>query len=53
MSKNYNLNAVPPNEQRIPAEDVVIDPLVRTAGADSMAGSVTLQTIEMGARHSA
>jgi 5-methyltetrahydrofolate--homocysteine methyltransferase len=30
----------------IPAEDVVIDPLVLTVGADSMAGSVTLQTIE-------
>jgi len=30
----------------IPAEDVVIDPLVLTIGADSMAGLVTLQTIE-------
>jgi len=30
----------------IPAEDVVIDPLVLTVGADSQAGSVTLQTIE-------
>ena len=47
MSKNYSLNATPPNEQRIPTEDVVIDPLVLTVGADSMAGSVTLQTIEM------
>lgn len=31
----------------IPAEDVVIDPLVLTIGADSKAGLVTLQTIEM------
>ena len=31
----------------IPAEDVVIDPLVLTVGADSNAGLVTLQTIEM------
>ncbi len=31
----------------IPAEDVVIDPLVLTVGADSKAGAVTLQTIEM------
>ena len=31
----------------IPAEDVVIDPLVLTIGADSNAGVVTLQTIEM------
>jgi 5-methyltetrahydrofolate--homocysteine methyltransferase len=30
----------------IPAEDVVIDPLVLTLGADSKAGRVTLQTIE-------
>lgn len=30
----------------IPTEDVVIDPLVLTIGADSMAGLVTLQTIE-------
>jgi len=30
----------------IPAEDVVIDPLVLTIGADSNAGVVTLQTIE-------
>jgi 5-methyltetrahydrofolate--homocysteine methyltransferase len=35
----------------IPAEDVVIDPLVLTVGADSMAGWVTLQTIEMVHRH--
>jgi len=47
MSKNYSLNATPPNEQRIPTEDVVIDPLVLTVGADSKAGVVTLQTIEM------
>jgi 5-methyltetrahydrofolate--homocysteine methyltransferase len=31
----------------IPAEDVVIDPLVLTVGADSKAGTVTLKTIEM------
>ena len=31
----------------IPTEDVVIDPLVLTVGADSKAGVVTLQTIEM------
>jgi len=31
----------------IPADDVVIDPLVLTIGADSKAGLVTLQTIEM------
>jgi len=31
----------------IPTEDVVIDPLVLTIGADSNAGVVTLQTIEM------
>jgi 5-methyltetrahydrofolate--homocysteine methyltransferase len=31
----------------IPAEDVVIDPLVLTVGADSKAGVVTLETIEM------
>jgi 5-methyltetrahydrofolate--homocysteine methyltransferase len=30
----------------IPAEDVVIDPLVLTVGADQQAGRVTLQTIE-------
>jgi len=47
MSKNYSLNATPPNEQRIPAEDAVIDPLVPTMGANNMAGSVTLKTIEM------
>jgi 5-methyltetrahydrofolate--homocysteine methyltransferase len=31
----------------IPAEDVIIDPLVLTVGADSKAGRVTLQTIEL------
>jgi 5-methyltetrahydrofolate--homocysteine methyltransferase len=31
----------------IPAEDVIIDPLVLTVGADSNAGAVTLQTIRM------
>jgi 5-methyltetrahydrofolate--homocysteine methyltransferase len=31
----------------IPREDVVIDPLVLTVGADSKAGWVTLQTIEL------
>ena len=31
----------------IPADDVVIDPLVLTIGADSKAGLVTLQTIEV------
>jgi 5-methyltetrahydrofolate--homocysteine methyltransferase len=31
----------------IPTEDVVIDPLVLTVGADSRAGLVTLKTIEM------
>ena len=31
----------------IPPEDVVIDPLVLTVGADQNAGKVTLQTIEM------
>jgi 5-methyltetrahydrofolate--homocysteine methyltransferase len=31
----------------IPAEDVIIDPLVLTVGSDSMAASVTLQTIEL------
>lgn len=30
----------------IPAEDVIIDPLVLTVGAESLAGLVTLQTIE-------
>ena len=30
----------------IPAEDVIIDPLVLTVGAESQAGMVTLQTIE-------
>jgi len=31
----------------IPAEDVVIDPLVLTVGADTRAGAITLQTIEL------
>jgi 5-methyltetrahydrofolate--homocysteine methyltransferase len=31
----------------IPAEDVIVDPLVLAVGADSKAGLVTLQTIEM------
>ncbi len=31
----------------IPAEDIVIDPLVLTVGADSQAGAVTLKTIEL------
>ncbi len=31
----------------IPAEDIVIDPLVMTVGADSNAGLITLTTIEM------
>jgi 5-methyltetrahydrofolate--homocysteine methyltransferase len=31
----------------IPADDIVIDPLVLTVGADQQASSVTLQTIEM------
>ncbi|MEN6300209.1 MAG: dihydropteroate synthase, partial [Anaerolineaceae bacterium] len=31
----------------IPIEDVVIDPLVLTVGADSNAGKITLKTIEM------
>lgn len=31
----------------IPADDIVIDPLVLTVGADQQAASVTLQTIEM------
>ncbi len=31
----------------IPAEDVIIDPLVLTVGADQMAGLVTVTTIEM------
>jgi 5-methyltetrahydrofolate--homocysteine methyltransferase len=31
----------------IPAEDVVIDPLVMTVGADQNAGAVTLKTIEL------
>ena len=35
----------------IPAEDVVIDPLVMTVGADSKAGLVTLRTIELIHKH--
>jgi 5-methyltetrahydrofolate--homocysteine methyltransferase len=31
----------------IPAEDVIIDPLVLTVGADSSAGAITLQTIRL------
>jgi 5-methyltetrahydrofolate--homocysteine methyltransferase len=31
----------------IPAEDVIIDPLVLTVGSDSKAGLITLQTIEL------
>jgi 5-methyltetrahydrofolate--homocysteine methyltransferase len=31
----------------IPAEDVIIDPLVLTVGADSKAGAITLRTIEL------
>ena len=31
----------------IPAEDIVIDPLVLTVGADPQAGAITLQTIEL------
>jgi len=31
----------------IPADDIVIDPLVLTVGADQQAASITLQTIEM------
>jgi len=31
----------------IPAEDVVIDPLVLTVGADTQAGAVTLRTIDL------
>jgi 5-methyltetrahydrofolate--homocysteine methyltransferase len=31
----------------IPIEDVVIDPLVLTVGADHMAGAITLKTIEL------
>ena len=31
----------------IPQEDIIIDPLVLTVGADQLASSVTLQTIEM------
>jgi len=32
----------------IPAEDVVIDPLVMSVGSDSQAGRVTLRTIDLG-----
>jgi 5-methyltetrahydrofolate--homocysteine methyltransferase len=35
----------------IPAEDVVIDPLVMTVGADSQAGRITLKTIELVRAH--
>jgi len=31
----------------IPAEDIIIDPLVMTVGSDSKAAMVTLQTIEL------
>jgi 5-methyltetrahydrofolate--homocysteine methyltransferase len=31
----------------IPAEDVIIDPLVLTVGSESKAGAITLQTIEL------
>jgi len=31
----------------IPAEDIIIDPLVMTVGSDSKAGLITLQTIEL------
>jgi 5-methyltetrahydrofolate--homocysteine methyltransferase len=31
----------------IPAEDVVIDPLVMAVGSDSLAGKVTLRTVEL------
>lgn len=31
----------------VPAEDVIIDPLVMTVGSDSQAGMVTLRTIEL------
>lgn len=34
-------------KQGIPAEDVIIDPLVMTVGSDSKAALVTLQTIEL------
>ena len=33
-------------KQGIPAEDVIIDPLVLTVGAESQAGVITLETIE-------
>ena len=35
----------------IPAEDVIIDPLVLTVGADSSAGAITLQTIRLLREH--
>jgi 5-methyltetrahydrofolate--homocysteine methyltransferase len=35
----------------IPAEDVIIDPLVLTVGSDSKAALVTLQTIELLRKH--
>lgn len=35
----------------IPAEDVIIDPLVMTVGADSRAGVITLHTIELLRKH--
>lgn len=35
----------------IPTEDVIIDPLVMTVGADSRAGVITLQTIELLRKH--
>jgi 5-methyltetrahydrofolate--homocysteine methyltransferase len=35
----------------IPAEDVIIDPLVMAVGADSKAGLVTLRTIELLHKH--
>ena len=35
----------------IEAEDIVIDPLVLTVGADSQAGAVTLRTIELVSQH--
>jgi 5-methyltetrahydrofolate--homocysteine methyltransferase len=35
----------------IPSEDVIIDPLVMTVGADSKAGLITLRTIELIHKH--
>ncbi len=35
----------------MPAEDIIIDPLVMTVGADSKAGLVTLRTIELIHKH--